>query len=508
VEVAAQRLLQKAEPMLKQRIAQMEIPTQSSPAGPSISGDEVRGIFEGLLALGRQTKTFSLGFDLDTGPFRVTSETQAVPGTDLAALFSSGASTARLKKLATGHQIQLKTHAYDIDRAVGMLSDLFGPLYQQLGIDIAGLAGIAGHFTGETVGGFSYGADGVQLEMIAVLDGTAAKSDFIEKVYLPWMEDYGRQMTASMSNLYGTSVPQIYQRTEDSTVAGVRVAGAIFRQAFPTTEAGSAGPMATIATKIRIAQIEDLILFAPDDNRMASLINAAKNMNTKRTEPGPHIRFEVDLAAYFRGLMAMLPELEGEAIRLPQTARLETTLTLAGGRAVSQLTMRGAGIADLAAAAQAAKTTGPAMAGAGRKSTPARLEMGPESAAAAPPPLPPEQDPDHWYEKGALAATYGADKWAIKYFEKVVALDPQRSDAWFEMGVSYGELRWFDKAVEAIDKAIALKPDSGLYYYGRGRIYLLLGADSRALADFQRAADLGSEDAREYLQDQKAGAAS
>ena len=113
--------------------------------------------------------------------------------------------------------------------------------------------------------------------------------------------------------------------------------------------------------------------------------------------------------------------------------------------------------------------------------------------------MPPEKDPDHWYEKGALAATYGADKWAIKYFEKVVSLDPERSDAWFEMGISYGELRWFDKAVEAVNKAIALQPDSGLYYYGRGRIYLMLGAEDRAMADFQRAADLGNPDARDHL---------
>jgi tetratricopeptide (TPR) repeat protein len=111
-----------------------------------------------------------------------------------------------------------------------------------------------------------------------------------------------------------------------------------------------------------------------------------------------------------------------------------------------------------------------------------------------------EKDPDYWYERGALAATYGADRYAIKYFEKVLALDPNRSEAWFEMGVSYGELRWFDKAVEAIDHAISMRPDSGLYYYGRGRIYLMLGAEGQAMADFDRAAEMGNQDAIEYLQ--------
>jgi len=113
--------------------------------------------------------------------------------------------------------------------------------------------------------------------------------------------------------------------------------------------------------------------------------------------------------------------------------------------------------------------------------------------------LPPEKDPGYWYEKAALAATYGADRYAVRYFEKVLSLDPNRSDAWFEMGVSYGELRWFDKAVGAIDRAISMRPDSGLYYYGRGRVYLMLGAEGQAMADFERAAELGNEDAREYL---------
>jgi tetratricopeptide (TPR) repeat protein len=54
-----------------------------------------------------------------------------------------------------------------------------------------------------------------------------------------------------------------------------------------------------------------------------------------------------------------------------------------------------------------------------------------------------------------------------------------------------------------VDRAIELRPDSGLYYYGRGRIYLMLGAEGQAMADFQKAADLGSRDARDYLQRQK-----
>lgn len=112
---------------------------------------------------------------------------------------------------------------------------------------------------------------------------------------------------------------------------------------------------------------------------------------------------------------------------------------------------------------------------------------------------PAKENPDYWYERGALASTYGADRHAVRYFEKVVALDPNRSDAWFQMGVSYGEIRWFDKALEAIDRAIGLRPGFGLYYYGRGRIYLMVGAENEAMNDFAQAAALNNEEARRYL---------
>ena len=110
-----------------------------------------------------------------------------------------------------------------------------------------------------------------------------------------------------------------------------------------------------------------------------------------------------------------------------------------------------------------------------------------------------EKNPDYWYEKGALASVYGGDRLAVKFFEKVVSLEPNRSEAWFQMAVSYGEIRWFDKAIEAVDHAIELQPESGLYYYGRGRIYLMLGAEDKAMVDFHQAAELGNRDAKRYL---------
>ena len=108
--------------------------------------------------------------------------------------------------------------------------------------------------------------------------------------------------------------------------------------------------------------------------------------------------------------------------------------------------------------------------------------------------------PDYWFDKGALCATYGNDKAAIKYFQKVIDRDPNRSDAYFGQGVSYGQLEEFLKAIPLINKALEMEPQNGLYYYGRARVYLLAGENEKAMEDFKKAAELDDEDAMEYIE--------
>ena len=111
----------------------------------------------------------------------------------------------------------------------------------------------------------------------------------------------------------------------------------------------------------------------------------------------------------------------------------------------------------------------------------------------------PQGDSDYWFDKGALCATYGNDRAAINYFQKVISIDPNRSGAYFEQGISYGQLDDFGKAVALVNKAIEMEPQNGLYRYGRGRVYLLAGKQDQAMEDFKKAAELDDEDAQTYL---------
>jgi Flp pilus assembly protein TadD len=65
----------------------------------------------------------------------------------------------------------------------------------------------------------------------------------------------------------------------------------------------------------------------------------------------------------------------------------------------------------------------------------------------------------------------------------------------------------YQKAISQINRALKLEPQNGMYYYGRGRVYLLSGDKTKAMEDFKKAADLQDEDALNYLdyigQDQK-----
>ena len=113
---------------------------------------------------------------------------------------------------------------------------------------------------------------------------------------------------------------------------------------------------------------------------------------------------------------------------------------------------------------------------------------------------PVKKDADFWFNKGALLSTYGNHKAAVQYFQKAISLDPNFSKAYFSQGVSYGQLDQYPKAIAQINMALKIEPQNGMYYYGRGRVYLIWGDKAKAMADFKKAAELGDEDALNYLE--------
>ncbi len=113
------------------------------------------------------------------------------------------------------------------------------------------------------------------------------------------------------------------------------------------------------------------------------------------------------------------------------------------------------------------------------------------------------RDANYWFQKGALCATYGNNRAAVRYFSQAIALNPNHSGAYFSQGVAYGQMGDFARALADINRAIEMESRNGLYFYGRGRTYLLAGEKEKALQDFRTAAALRDEDAQAYLKNLK-----
>lgn len=103
------------------------------------------------------------------------------------------------------------------------------------------------------------------------------------------------------------------------------------------------------------------------------------------------------------------------------------------------------------------------------------------------------------YDQGAILYTYGNPKAAITWFQKVIEREPGNASAHYSIGISYGALGQYEEALSSINKAIEIDPSKGSYFYGRGNVHLLSGDRGSAIADFEKAAALGDEDAENYL---------
>lgn len=106
---------------------------------------------------------------------------------------------------------------------------------------------------------------------------------------------------------------------------------------------------------------------------------------------------------------------------------------------------------------------------------------------------------DYWADKAGLCATYGNNTAAVTYYQKAIDLNPGQSNLYFLMGISLGETGQYEKALEAINKAISLDPGNPRYLYGRGRLGLKAGNTESAMADLESAAKAGDMDARKHM---------
>ncbi|MBS4535301.1 tetratricopeptide repeat protein [Clostridium sp. D2Q-14] len=83
---------------------------------------------------------------------------------------------------------------------------------------------------------------------------------------------------------------------------------------------------------------------------------------------------------------------------------------------------------------------------------------------------------------------------AIKYFNKVLIIEPKQVDALNEIGLCYANLKRFDEAISSFSKAIEIKPKDYQILCNRGMTYLQQGNLDEAENDIEKAYDMNPED--------------
>jgi len=115
-----------------------------------------------------------------------------------------------------------------------------------------------------------------------------------------------------------------------------------------------------------------------------------------------------------------------------------------------------------------------------------------------------ELDPncfDAYFGKGRILAFQGCSGRAIFLYNTARKINPHDAQLYYLRAIAYHRLKKISKAAADMDQAIQLDPSHGEYYFYLGKIKLLELHDvSGALLDFKKAASLGREVPKEWIQ--------
>ncbi len=98
----------------------------------------------------------------------------------------------------------------------------------------------------------------------------------------------------------------------------------------------------------------------------------------------------------------------------------------------------------------------------------------------------------------AVSLTNQGDTLAKYYYDRMLSLDPNRSDTYYKMGVFYMKIREYNRALEAYTKAVQLNPADAQSHYNMGFIHIEVGEYKKALEFFNQAIQLQERNYQAY----------
>jgi len=90
---------------------------------------------------------------------------------------------------------------------------------------------------------------------------------------------------------------------------------------------------------------------------------------------------------------------------------------------------------------------------------------------------------------------------AFSDFSIAIEMDPNSAEAYYQRGLLLGkEMHKYTKAIKDFTKAIKIKSDFAEAYYDRGVTYVILDDLKNSCTDWQKAKELGHNDAEALLE--------
>jgi hypothetical protein len=367
IEAAMSTLLDRLEPQMTAALKNIPASPPLQPGPAAITPQESMEIVTGMLKTLRQAETVRYGIDMTGDVFTLLFGIDALPGTPMADMLSDPHAESRLMDFPIDMPLQIHSRSHNVGGLFNLMGPGLGSFYRRIGLDLDKMSEVIKNLTGETAGGISISSKGLAQEFIYVLRPGVDGDSFIANTYLPWLENHsGLQLAALASPQTGKPPVRLYERTADSTVAGIKVRGVKVNLAA-ILPAGNQQPaiFKNQAMEFRLAAAGDLMFVAGNDAGLESLIARSRSLK-KSPAQGPTVRLDVALAPFVKGIQSLSPSALTSAALPENLGNLTMKAEMNNGKLATKTSFNMEIIPKLAAAIQAmANKQAAAAAGAG-----------------------------------------------------------------------------------------------------------------------------------------------
>jgi len=109
-------------------------------------------------------------------------------------------------------------------------------------------------------------------------------------------------------------------------------------------------------------------------------------------------------------------------------------------------------------------------------------------------------DPLSWSNLGLAYDALEDYEKASKAYDQALKVEPTYFDATFNLAVAFNKLKRYEDAAKMFGRAMELKPDFADSWYGRGQVWLTKGDFPKAIADFEKFAQMNTTEPKDKIQ--------